>query len=124
MMLRDEALAAIAAKQVPAASGAVGIVLLGVPLGVLIAAFLGAILSFYFRKGLPEGRILIVVWGVVAVAFAGAWLSMALPHVDFLAIGGMAAKVDPSVRAGLCALAFQSIWNFGNRFFERKVEAA
>lgn len=122
--MRDEVIAAIAAKHVPAATGAAGIVLLGVPLGVLVAALLGAILSFYFRKGLPEGRIFFVVWGVAAIAFAGAWLSMALPHVDLFGIGEMAGKVDASVRAGLCALAFQSIWNFGNRFFERKVEAA
>lgn len=122
--MRNEAIAAVAAKHVPAAGGAVGMVLFGVPLGVLIAAFLGAILSFYFRKAMPEERMVRVVFGVIAMAFAGAWLSLALPHVDWLGIGGMAAKVDASVRAGLCALAFQSVWNLGNRFVERKVEAA
>jgi hypothetical protein len=122
--MRNEAIAAVAAKHVPAATGAAGMVFLGIPFGVLIAAFLGAVLSFYFRKGLPDQRIPHIVFGVVAVAFAGAWLSLALPHVDWLGIGGMAANVDASARAGLCALAFQSIWNFGNRFFERKVEAA
>jgi len=122
--MRTDAIAAVAAKHVPAASGAVGMVLFGVPLGVLIAAFLGAILSFYFRKGHPERRIPSIVFGVVAMAFAGAWLSLALPHVNVFGIGGMAGQVDASVRAGLCALAFQSIWNFGNRFIERKAEAA
>lgn len=122
--MRNDAIAAVAAKHVPAASGAVGIVLLGVPLGVLIAAFLGAILSFYFRKGHPERRIPSIVFGVVAMAFGGAWLSLLLPHVSVLGIGTAAAAVDASVRAGLCALAFQSLWNFGNRFIERKAETA
>jgi hypothetical protein len=122
-MMRTEAIAA-AAKHVPAATGAAGIVFLSIPLGVLIAAFLGAVLSFYFRKGEPEKRIVMIVFGVVAIAFAGAWLSLALPHADLLGVGAMAAKVDPSARAGLCALAFQNIWNFGSRFFERKAEAA
>jgi len=121
--MREE-IAAAAAKQIPAASGAAGMVLLGIPAGVLIAAFLGAILSFYFRKALPQQRIPTIVFGVVAIAFAGAWLSLAIPHVDWLGIGVMAAKVDASARAGLCALAFQSVWNFGNRFIERKVEAS
>jgi len=122
--MRDEITAAIAAKHIPAASGAVGMVLFGVPFGVLIAAFLGAILSFYFRKGLPDDRIPRIVFGVVAMAFAGAWLSLALPHVDWLGIGGMAAKVDASARAGLCALAFQSVWSFAHKWTNRKVEAA
>lgn len=122
--MRNDAIAAVASQHVPAATGAMGIVLLGVPLGVLVAAFLGAILSFYFRKGVSDERIPRIVFGVVAMAFAGAWLSLALPHVDLLQIGEMAAKVDASARAGLCALAFQSIWNLGGRFLERKVEAA
>lgn len=120
--MRNEALAAMAAKNIPAASGAAGMVLLGVPQGVLIAAFLGAILSFYFRKGLPDQSIPRIVFGVIAIAFAGAWLSMILPHIDVLGIGGMAAKVDASASAGLCALAFQSIWNAANRFLDRKAE--
>lgn len=112
------------AAHVPAATGAAGMVLFGVPFGVLIAAFLGAILSFYFRKGMPDERIPIIVFGVVAIAFSGAWLSMTLPYVGVFDIGKMAAMVDPSVRAGLCALSFQTLWNLFNRFFERKVEAA
>ena len=122
--MRNEAVAAIAAKHVPAASGAAGMVFLGVPQGVLIAAFLGAILSFYFRKGLESERVPTIVFGVVAIAFAGAWFSMAVPAVDWLGIGPMAAKVDASARAGLCALLFQSVWNFGHRWTERKVEGA
>ena len=122
--MRNEAVAVFAAKNIPAATGAAVMVPLGVPLGVLIAAFLGAILSFYFRKGLPDQTIPRIVFGVIAIAFAGAWLSMALPHVGFLDIGDMAAKVDASARAGLCALAFQSIWNAGNRFIDRKAETA
>lgn len=122
--MRNDAIAAVAAKHVPAASGAAGMVLFGVPLGVLIAAFLGAILSFYFRKGHPERRIPSIVFGVVAMAFAGAWLSLALPHLNVFGIGSMAAQVDASARAGLCALAFQSIWNFATRFAERKAETA
>lgn len=122
--MRNEVVAAVVTKHVPAAAGAAGSVFFGIPLGVLIAAFLGAILSFYFRKSLPDQRIPHIMFGVVATAFAGAWLSLALPHIDWLGIGAMAAKVDGSARAGLCALAFQSIWNFGNRFVERKVEAA
>lgn len=122
--MRNEAMAAVAAKHVPAATGAAGMVLVGIPLGMLIAAFLGAILSFYFRKGLPAQRIPSIVFGVVSMAVCGGWLSMALPHVDWLGIGGMAAKVDASARAGLCALAFQSIWNAAHRFIDRKVEGA
>lgn len=121
--MRNEAISAVVAQHVPAAGGAAGIVLLGVPYGVLIAAFLGAILSFYFQKGTPEMRIPTIVFGVITLAFSGAWLSLALPHLDLLHIGAMAAKVDPSVRAGLCALVFQTAWNLGNRFFDRKVEA-
>ncbi|GAB3335275.1 hypothetical protein [Marilutibacter aestuarii] len=121
--MRNELFATVMSKQVPAASGAVGMVILGVPYGVLIAALLGATLSFYFRKGEPETRIPRVVFGIVAMAFSGAWFSLVLPHIDFLGLGAMAAKVDPSARAGLCALAFQSIWNLGHRFVERKVEA-
>jgi len=122
--MRNEAIAALAAKHVPPAAGAAGMVLFGVPGGVLIAAFLGAMLSFYFHKGASETRIPFVVFGLVALAFSGAWLSLALPHVDLLGIGTTAGRIDPSVRAGLCALAFQSIWNLGHRFFERKVESA
>ena len=122
--MRNEAISVIVAKHVPAASGAASMVLFGVPFGVLIAAFLGAILSFYFRKGMPETRIPTIVFGVITIAFAGAWLSLALPHVDWLGIGAMAAKVDESVRAGLCALVFQSVWNAGNRFIDRKAETA
>lgn len=120
--MRDQAVAAIAAKHVPAAGGAAGMVLFGVPAGVLIAAFLGAALSFYFRKGLPERHIPTIVFGVVAMAFAGAWLSLMLPHVAWLGIGAMSAQVDASARAGLCALVFQSVWNAGHRFIDRKVE--
>lgn len=115
-------MAEVASEKVPAVAGAAGMVIFGVPQGVLIAAFLGSVLSFYFRKGEVEGRIWRVVFGIVAVAFAGAWLSLMLPHVDLFGIGGMAAKVDGSVRAGLCALAFQSLWNLGHRFADRKVE--
>lgn len=122
--MRNEALAAVAAKHVPAAGGAAGMVLFGVPQGVLIAAFLGAVLSFYFRPGLESRKVPTIVFGIIATAFAGAWCSLALPHLAFMGIGAMAAKVDASARAGLCALVFQSVWNFGHRWTERKVESA
>ena len=122
--MRNEIAAAFAAKGVPAGAGAAGIVFLGAPAGVLITAVLGAILSFYFRKGLPDESIPRIVFGVIALAFAGAWVSVALPHVDWMGIGAMAAKVDARARAGLCALAFQSAWNLGARYLDRKAEAA
>lgn len=122
--MRNEAIAAIVAKHVPAAGGAAGIVLFGAPAGMLIAAFLGAALSFYFKPPHAETRIPMIVFGVVALAFSGTWIALALPHVGLLGIGAAAGKIDPSVRAGLCALAFQSFWNLGNRFLERKVETA
>lgn len=128
--MRNEALAAVAAKHVPAATGAAGMVLFGVPQGVLIAAFLGAVLSFYFRDGLESKKVPTIVFGVIATAFAGAWCSLALPALAFTdidliaAIGRMAAKVDASARAGLCALVFQSVWNFGHRWTDKKVESA
>jgi hypothetical protein len=120
--MREELAAAAITKGVPASSGAVGMVLLGVPQGVLIAAFMGAILSFYFQQGTTERRIPRLIFGVVSLAFAGAWISLALPHVDFLHIGTMAGKVDAAVRAGLCALAFQSLWNLGHKLADRKAE--
>lgn len=122
--MRAALIAAAADKGVPAAAGAATMLILGIPAGVLVAALFGAALSFYFRAGEPEPRILRVVIGIVAMAFAGAWMSLALPHLDLMGIGAMAAKVDASVRAGLCALAFQSVWNFGHRFIDRRVEAS
>ena len=120
--MRNEAMTGLVATHIPAATGAAGMVVLGVPQGVLIAAFLGAVLSFYFRQGEVENRIPWILFGVVSVAFAGAWFSLMLPHVDFMRVGAMAKNVDPSVRAGLCALAFQSVWNLTHRFANRKVE--
>jgi hypothetical protein len=122
--MRNEMLTAFVGKNASAAGGAAGMVLLGVPLGVLVAAFLGAILSFYFRQGESEAKIPRIAFGVVAIAFAGAWVSLALPAIDALQIGATAARIDPSVRAGLCALVFQTGWNLGELWSRRKVEAA
>lgn len=122
--MHEHTAAAVAAKYVPAASGAAGMILFGVPAGVLIAALLGAAMSFYFRPGTPERRIPMILFGVVSMAFAGAWLSLAAPHFTWLGIGTAAANIDPSVRAGLCALVFQSLWNSGSRFLQRKAEGA
>lgn len=120
--MRNELIATVVSKQVAAAGGAASIVLLGVPAGVLLAALLGATLSFYFRKGEEEPRIGRVVFGIVAMAYTGAWVALALPAVAPFGIGEVAGNVDLSVRAGLCALLIQSLWNLGHRFFDRKVE--
>lgn len=122
--MRSEAVLTEIAKHLPGASGAAGIVLLGIPQGVLIAAFFGAVISFYFRERMDDQKIPRIVFGVIAIAFAGAWVSLALPHIDWLGLGAMATKVDPAARAGLCALAFQSAWNFGHRWTSKKVERA
>lgn len=121
--MRHEVLAMVVTKHMPSAVGAMAMGVLGVPAGVLVAAFLGAAMSFYFRRGAEES-IGWIVFGVVVLALAGAWVSLVLPHVDWFGIGAMSAKVDPRVRAGLCALAFQTLWNAGKRLLDRKVETA
>ncbi|GAB3755157.1 hypothetical protein [Lysobacter olei] len=121
--MRDEAIQTVA-QYTPAAAGAAGMVVLGVPQGMLIAAFLGAALSFYFQRGERETRIPWIVFGVIAIAFAGAWVAVAIPHLDVMNIGDTAGKVDARARAGLSALAFQSLWNFWHRWGDRKVEGS
>ena len=101
--MRHEVLAVVVTKHMPSA--------------------VGAMASFYFRRGAEES-IGWIVFGVVVLALAGAWVSLVLPHVDWFGIGAMSAKVDPRVRAGLCALAFQTLWNAGKRLLDRKVETA
>ncbi|WP_396616792.1 hypothetical protein ACHZ97_04240 [Lysobacter soli] len=117
----QELMGGIVSKCVPA-SGAACIAFFGVPQGMLVTAFLGAIMSFYFLDGMAEKRIWRIIFGVIVLAFAGGWVALALPSIGVLGIGDTAAQINPLVRAGLCALAFQSLWNLGHRFANRKVE--
>lgn len=57
------------------AASAAGFVFLGIPQGMLIAAFLGAILSGYFGERKAE-HLGWTIFGIIAVAFASAWVAL------------------------------------------------
>jgi hypothetical protein len=93
------------AKDSATAIGSAGLVFLGIPQAILVAAFAGALLSLYFRKAQPETLKKTIV-GIIAVAFAAAWLAVILPHWRYTS---SLETIPPEALAGGIALGFNFI---------------
>ena len=76
------------------------------------AALLGAAASYYFEPEHTPATARKLVFGIMAMGFAGALFGAALPHVPFMA---WSANVDVTVRAGLCALSIRYLFTQGKR---------
>jgi hypothetical protein len=93
------------AKDSAAAIGSAGLVFLGIPQAILVASFAGALLSLYFRKSEPESLKRTVI-GIIAVAFAAAWVTVILPHWKYT---NSLSAIPPEALAGGIALSFNFI---------------
>jgi len=111
--MKMEAAAAVTSKVLATASTA------GVSVGILTltpwtwaAALIGAAASYYFEPEQTPETAKRILFGVLAMGFAGALMGAALPHAPFMA---WTANVDVTVRAGLCALMVRFLYSQGKR---------
>lgn len=100
-----ESTANVARETIVAASssaGAAGFVLLGIPQGMLIAAFVASLLGLYFSERKSEG-LYRTIFGIIAVAFTSAWAALILQSwsTTLAAVAGEAV-------AGFIAITFHT----------------
>lgn len=105
-----------------AAVGA-GFFVLGIPLGALAAALLGAGFSYLPRGAQPNEQVPLRLLGVLVDAFLGGWLAVFLVHVPYTAnlIGTWDAATV--VLAGLLAFIMQAVRVRAGGYFERAFQA-
>lgn len=77
---------------------------LGLTQGMLVSALMGAMLSLYYTPIDPPRKIPQVIFGIVAVAFAGAWTARLLP---FFAPMSWTGAMPPEALAGFLAMTMQ-----------------
>jgi hypothetical protein len=104
--------AALAAKAVSTGAGAWA--LLGISPWAWVAAFIGAVASYYFEPEHTPGGALKVLFGVFAMGFAAALVAAVLPFLP-LGIGAVANQVSLEVRAGLMGLTIRFLFETGRR---------
>lgn len=111
----------ITAKVATAAGASVGaaFAVLGIPLGALAAALLGAGFSYLPRGAAPHDKVPLRVLGVIADAFIGGWVAVALVHVPYTASHIGAWDSAPVVFAGLLGFLMQAIRMKTAGYFER-----
>lgn len=109
-----------------AATGAVvgaGFFVLGIPLGALAAALLGAGFSYLPRGPHPTEQVPLRLLGVLMDAFLGGWCAVALVNIPYSAgfIGSWEAA--PVVLAGLLAFVMQAVRVRAGGYVERAFQA-
>lgn len=100
-------MASAAAGTAGAAGGAV-LAVMGIPLGVLAAALIGASLSYVTRKREPDEVIPARLIGILADALIGGWLAVSLVKLTLLQPYGVAA-VPLEALAGLLAIFWRGL---------------
>jgi hypothetical protein len=100
-------IAAVAASAAGASSAAAMLVL-GVPLGALIAALIGASLAYVARGREPDEVIPVRMLGILMDAFVGGWIAVALVRLTPLHRYGIDA-IPLEAIAGLLALFWRGL---------------
>lgn len=98
------------------------IVVLGIPLGVLAAALVGAAIRHLRAPAQPDRRMVTQAFGTVADGFIGGWLAMlliGLPSTNSY-VGDV---LRPEVMGALCALLVQFLRDYGKGYFDRLYDA-
>lgn len=98
-------LASATAGTAGAAGGAI-LAVMGIPLGVLAAALIGAGLSYVTRAREPDEVIPVRLIGILADALIGGWLAVALVHLTVLQRYGISA-IPLEAIAGLLAISWR-----------------
>jgi TctA family transporter len=97
-----------AASSAAGASGAAAMLVLGIPLGALIAALLGAGLAYVARGREPDEQIPARLLGILMDAFIGGWIAVALVRLIPLHRYGIDA-IPLEAIAGLIALFWRGL---------------
>lgn len=100
--------AVAAAANAAGASGAAAMLVLGVPLGALIAALIGAGLAYVARGSEPDEAIPARILGILMDAFIGSWIAVALVRLTPLHRFGIDA-IPLEAIAGLLALFWRGL---------------
>ena len=111
--MKYEAIATAISKGLAAGSTAtVSVGLLTLTPWTWAAALIGAAASYYFEPEQTPETLKRILFGILAMGFAGALMGAALPHAPFMA---WTSNVDVTVRAGLCALMVRFLYSQGKR---------
>lgn len=93
-----------------------GVIFLGIPQAMLVAAVLGALLCHVYTPSASPRKIPALIMTVLVLAFAGAWLAVALPHVPHMEWSG---AIAPEALAGLLSMIMQFIIRVGGQTVEK-----
>lgn len=97
-----------AAASAAGASGAAALLVLGIPLGALAAALIGAGFSFIARPREPDQYIPVRLLGILADALIGGWLAVALVRITPLHQYGIDG-IPLEAIAGLLAIFWRGL---------------
>lgn len=102
--------------------GIFSVLVMGIPLGVLVAALGGSSAQYLNKPRQPDSTVPREVRGTVIDGFIGGWLAMGL--IGFTLTAPYLLMIEPAVVGALCALLVQTIRVHGKGYFDRIFTAA